>query len=341
MALLFYDSFDMYGTRDEVQQRWDRAILAITQTSFSATAGRFGGGAWRFVNTNGGILEKHTYPNNIDTMIVGFLFEQSSTFASGEILQILSDGEVSCNLRFDGPSRTLSLYRGSGTSTLLESSIIDTKVNRYNLFEFKWKSDPSSGIGVFRVDENTVINFSGNTQAGSITTVNQVQLVGAQPTNIDDFYLCDNTGSINNDFLGDQRIARLAPIADASPNDFTPASGIDNYAMVDEGSVDNDSTYVSGSIADTKDLYNISSIPSTPSDIRAVQVVGSMRRTGSQFKEWTSVISSGIFETDGTAKNAPYSYAQVYDIHEFNPDTSMDWEEAEVNNLLIGGKIIS
>jgi hypothetical protein len=54
---------------------------------------------------------------------------------------------------------------------------------------------------------------------------------GGLSANVDDFYICDNSGSRNNGFLGPIRIYAEVPVANGSPLQWTPSAG-QNYAIV-------------------------------------------------------------------------------------------------------------
>jgi hypothetical protein len=48
-------------------------------------------------------------------------------------------------------------------------------------------------------------------------------------TTIDDFYICNDEGDVNNTFLGNVKVRRALPIADGSENDATPVGGVTGY----------------------------------------------------------------------------------------------------------------
>jgi hypothetical protein len=51
---------------------------------------------------------------------------------------------------------------------------------------------------------------------------------------IDDIYVCDGTGAKNNDFLGPSIVEGILPNAEGTTIQWTPATGTDNSAMVDD-----------------------------------------------------------------------------------------------------------
>ena len=58
-------------------------------------------------------------------------------------------------------------------------------------------------------------------------------------TTIDDFYICNDEGSINNDFLGNVKVRRVIPTGDGSLNQGLPSGGIGyRFMNVDEDFID-------------------------------------------------------------------------------------------------------
>jgi hypothetical protein len=77
---------------------------------------------------------------------------------------------------------------------------------------------------------------------------------------IDDLYVCDGSGSVNNDFLGECRVLTLLPSdGNGSNNDFDTSAGgspADHGAMVNDTTPNDDTDYVSSSTVDHVDSWN-------------------------------------------------------------------------------------
>jgi hypothetical protein len=81
---------------------------------------------------------------------------------------------------------------------------------------------------------------------------------------MDDIYICDNQGSTNNDWLGDSVCVALLPTAEGNQNDFTPSTGVDNSALVDDpDTVANATEYVSSDTNAHQDFYAYEDLPAT------------------------------------------------------------------------------
>ena len=80
--------------------------------------------------------------------------------------------------------------------------------------------------------------------------------------------------------LGESGVAVLYPSADTADADWTPSTGTDHYATVDETTVNGDAGYVASGTVGDLDLYEIGDLPFVPDGIHAVQVTMCARKEG-------------------------------------------------------------
>ena len=97
----------------------------------------------------------------------------------------------------------------------------------------------ASATNVITAYNATTVNsliFSLNTSSGSNNRII-----------LDDVYVCDNTGTANNNFLGDVKIATALPAGNGRVNQFARTGGTasGNYTAVNEVPPDGDTSYVS------------------------------------------------------------------------------------------------
>ena len=90
---------------------------------------------------------------------------------------------------------------------------------------------------------------------------------------IDDVYVTNTSTR-----LGESRVAVLYPSADTAHADWTPSTGTDHYALVDETTVNSDTDYVASGTVGDLDLYEVGDLPFTPESIHAVQVTTCARK---------------------------------------------------------------
>jgi hypothetical protein len=224
--LLFADSFDHYATAD-VLKKWNSSNGSFV--GIGATAGRRGGGAILLPSAgSGATYVVKVLPSSYNTLIVGVAFKLSalSSLNSGNGCQIFSfydNGTVQCTLNVaqDG---TLRVVRGA---TLLGTSAAVITVGTFYYIEFKVTFSTTVGTYDVHVNGSSVLSGSGvNTANAATTTAGQFYLgttgsfLGAPVPTYDDLYICDTSGSTNNNFLGDVRIDCLRPNADGTHSDF-------------------------------------------------------------------------------------------------------------------------
>lgn len=151
----------------------------------------------------------------------------------------------------------------------------------------------------------------------------------------DDLYVCDNTGSNNNTYLGNVRVQALLPNA---PGDRTVWSrlntGLANWQNAININTD-DTLYVFTPNAGDWDLYNVQSLVNSPT-IFGVQVKGSYRQDDATQRFVQNTLKSGTTEAKGAVYATDQTYAYFWDIWELDPDTGVGFTGAEVNALQIG-----
>lgn len=157
----------------------------------------------------------------------------------------------------------------------------------------------------------------------------------------DDVCVNDDTGTINNSWVGNSAIRLLNPTADVS-SDFTPSTGSDNYAMVDDIPPDDDTTYNQSLVSNNIDTFSISSTPSigTGQEINAVQSLV-VARADVDISSLKHILVSSTTTDSGTTETANVSlYELTHKIHDVDPNTSAQWTEANVNAVKVGYEMI-
>lgn len=231
-------------------------------------------------------------------------------------------------------------------------SSIDT--NWYHV-QFKFtKTSGSLGDVDLRVNGvsfggTTGLNFQGNTWNGSswdtvdtATTLNCAIFYTYMPfgspnpsshtvnniIDLDDIYICDGSGSSNNDYLGTAVVEGLVPTGAGTNAQWTPNSG-NNYAAVDDFPSDDDTSYISTTTVNNRDTYVYSNPVNTRSGLRGVMINAEARNIGGG----TPTMSLGNYlsssYTDGSALTVSNSaYEHFYQIQE-GPWTATDVDDAE------------
>lgn len=189
-----------------------------------------------------------------------------------------------------------------------------------------------------RIDGVADLSYSGDTQPGATTAITYVR-VYQYVTGIShyaDSYLDDivfGTG----EWAGDVRFnAALVPSADTTDKDWTPSTGTDNYALVDEVPP-SDTDYVSSETVGNLDLYELSDWTPPGSDYDILFINDWMRANADTVgAEVRSVITSGSTTSNGDAESLTTTATYFLRMLTTDPNTSAAWTATAINDLQIG-----
>jgi hypothetical protein len=338
MSLRFIDSFDHYVSADG-SEKWTSVGSTFT---ISAGNGRRGTSSARGTGTANTAGPRKTLDAEA-TWIVGCAFR--TTFfptLARPIFHLLDTSTIQVDVVCNNDG-TLSVRRGA--STVLGTTTFALSTNVYHFIEFKCTISDASGIAVLRVDGDTKLNLSSvDTKQTSNATVNSIEITPnsnwGSTVDIDDVYICDNQGSTNNDFLGDCRVDCLLPNADGSNSQFTPSTGSDHYALVDDASPDDDTTYLSHSTSGQKDTWNFANLTAlTSPSIKGVQLNLTAKKDDAGSRLLKPVVKSGSTTSSGSSQGLSTDYLQFAQIYETDPDTSAAWTESGVNSAEFGAEV--
>jgi hypothetical protein len=87
---------------------------------------------------------------------------------------------------------------------------------------------------VSQTNIDTKLTSDANVDRIRFGTFNSTGSGSDEGNRITDLYVCDDSGSVNNTFLGPVRVLSLHPDADGDDEDWTLSSGTDSYALVNE-----------------------------------------------------------------------------------------------------------
>jgi hypothetical protein len=354
MTLCFIDGFETndYITKyDEYQN-----VAYIT--------GRNGQGLYV---QNGGSdrLRKRLKPaDEHATLIVGRAFRSStgtvgdpSAWVSGGAfwgngMCFMSDEGVTPHISINlaGNNGTIQVTRGLQNGTVLGSwAWPSPSYSDWIYLEAKVVLHDSAGSVEVKMNGTTVINLTGiDTKNGGTKTVFDSVGIGAPQTEngvhnlIDDLYICNGAGSVNNDFLGDVAVETRYPNGNGSSSQFVGSDGnsTDNYLLVDEANAPNLADYVEATTSGYKDLYAIQDLVRTSGPILGVQVTDHVKNSDSGAVSARTRIKSGATEAAGDTVAMTTTWKTMRDVWELNPDGSVAWNIAAVNALEAGVEVV-
>lgn len=344
MALLWMDGLDGYSSISDVYG----FTYAGSAMTFGTTTGRFGGGAI-FMGDVGQLIIPA--PSGLE-IFVGFAINMADSRNSDNIIVSAksvgaSDSGIEVAFTFNPVTGTLKIWRGQ-LNTLLATATITVPLNdgNWRWLDFHMLIDGSTGAAEMWVDGTSVISVTGaNTMRNGGITALLGPVIGSVAVNtphshVDDIVVVDTSGSHNNARIGDSKIEVLQPSSDASPNNGTPSTGTDHFAVVEKTTWDAGAEFVT--ITNTsaqEERFGFADLGSTPSSISAVQTVNYSQKTdtGSASLE-TKLVSSGTSVTGGSVPLGT-AYARSAMIFELDPHTSAPWTAAAVN-AVTGGVVV-
>ena len=207
--------------------------------------------------------------------------------------------------------------------------------------------DDAAGAVELRVNGVTVVSLTGvNTAATLNIETSQVALLGGSQktglnvdfgvtTDFDDYFIADDTGAYNNDFIGDRRVLTLFPNADTATEQWIPSTGSDSYAMINEADPDDETSYILCGPNDVGDQsqFELEDLPAEVSAVSGIMVVDRSRKTDAGPGNINTTVVSGA----STAVTADHVMTEAYtyrkNVIEQDPGTSLPFTPTEVNNL--------
>ena len=222
MALIFIDGFDHYATATEFDRKYLSTNGAVQDTADQRT----GLGCCKITGNTGNIIIQ--VPAK-DEYVVGFAIKLNSPTASAsegliDFYEDESSAEVQASLRYTGDKR-FRVDRGIGGGSV----ILGTSTDQFDLhdgwhyLEFKVLVHDTLGTYEVKLDEETILSATGVDTKNANAEANEIKHIHIQgievvnnATFIDDLYVCDTTGTNNNDFLGDIEVTTIFPKADVA-----------------------------------------------------------------------------------------------------------------------------
>jgi hypothetical protein len=330
MTLLFMDGFDHYATADQ-PAKWNgdtgyrHSIVA---------AGRYGGNCMR-VTDNGGFTSISIPAKT--TLIAGFAHRFSNSGVASTICIFNESGSEQCSVRTDA-SNHLTVQRGG---TVLATSSIGLTANAWYYIEFK-ATIGNSGSYEVRVNKAVVISGTGDTQNTGNAYATEVRLqANRNPSNTDydDFYLCDDQGSVNNDYLGDVRVDAYYADGNGATSNLvgSDADSTNNYQLIDEATPAT-ADYVGSATPGDKDTYTFGDI-SGSGTIYGVQILPYAAKSDAGSRSIKTIArSSGGTEEDGPEQSLGDTPSYLPDVRETKPGGG-SWAPSDFNGAQFGVKV--
>lgn len=346
MALDFFTGFEGYTTSLLTSGIWTASSGATVQSSVVLT----GSQSCRLDSSVSYVYKSGL--SNAATRIVGFRYRCSSSPSEARAICTLSDGvpttagncQVSLVLNTD---LTLGVYRNRAiTSTggtqlgSNSSSALSAATNYY--IELVVTVDNTVGTVDVFVNGSTTgwISLTGqDTQQTANAYANAFGLgCSANGNNqyVDDVYCISGSGSAPTTRRGDSKVlASLPAVGNGSLTAWTPSTGSDHGAMVDDTTPDSDTTYNEGTAATYTDSY-VGTALGGSGTVHGVVLRNFLKKTDAGTCDTRNLVRIGSTNYYGSVENLSTSYLYYNTIWATSPATGDAWTVSAIDAMQRG-----
>ena len=195
-----------------------------------------------------------------------------------------------------------------------------------------------SGAIQSKIDGVADLNYSGDTKPATATTITKVEFHQTGSVSHNPSFYIDDLTIATGGWIGDVRYdAVLVPTADTAQKEWTPSTGSDNYALVDEVPP-SDVDYVSAGSTGYKDLYALANWSPAESTYQVEFLVDWIRakKGTAADQQIRSVVLSGTTESSGGSIALSTTYRYYQRLLTTDPDTSAVWDTTGIDALQVG-----
>lgn len=344
MALLFMEGWDWAGDYSDLV--YSQNFGANRYDGYFTIDTGYGGvgKCLRMDESSRAIFSVGTLTN--PTVVIGAAFQIFSAFytTSRMIRFMNSEGAQACIQCYtDG---YIKVFRGdyNGTQVAVTDDPVVT-LSTWHYLEVKMYFHNSAGYVIVKIDGDEVINETGLDLIYQTTeTVEFIEFWSNYNAVAywDDIYCCDDSGTKNNDWLGQCQVKTLSPSSAGNYSQFTPSGEASNYLCVDDiGGVDGDTTYVGSNVAGEIDTYDFDDLAITGGQVFAVGVQPCVRLDEGGQRTYKAMVRIGSTDYPCSGeKLAMLEYRSNMWYMEDSP-AGGDWTEAGVNEAEFGVKLMT
>ena len=261
-----------------------------------------------------------------------------------------------CQFRTGGNANMLTLgisstgriqaRAGGRGGTLIGQSEQIIRAGAYQHIEARWERGVVNGSLEVRVNGRTRLNLIDiDTTNGLDQDCEQIFYgLGGLPktgapdyVDMDDLFIWDDQGDTNNDFIGDKKCYTRFPNADGAENDWTPISGSNRFAMLDNVPPQDASEYIYAVGNQSFNERQTVQLANFPAEIVAVAGVVTYTRLWKTDAGDAGVqvgLISGASEAQGAEHALDQSPGYYQDVFEVDPATSSPWTLGALNAML-------
>ena len=331
MALLFATGFE---TNSDLVRYFD---AADTRFSIVSSPRRNGNYALRGFYQGGDVTKR--IPGGVSTAISGVALYSATIRYDQYFLGFAnSANNMNVELRVNTLGR---LYVSIRQGAAYYGTNVSTAAHHWYYVEMKVYCASSGGYVIVRLNGVEILNVSGINTAYNSGNPNteRFRISGEDAFFFDDWYICDNSGTKNNDFLGDIKVLSYTPSRNGSHIDFSPVGATSNYQAVNEALQNSDTNYVTQSGIGMYDLYGFTA-PSISGSLLGIQQTVTARKDDSGTRFIKLIGSYGSNNAESSSISLLDSYRTYFNIYESRIGTNEDWSFNDLNSAEFGFKIV-
>lgn len=347
MSLLWLEGFDwLDNTRSDgmaaIQTQMQHKFGPLAFTAYGngdVVPGRHGGSAMAFATSNSQYMFTRVLQEaEAETSkggVAGWAMKTGTNVIGHYLMVVRRADSWNFNVRCTNGTGELTLYYS--TNSYAGSFGYSLRPNSWYYIEVKWicKNSPDGEV-YLRINGEDIASFTGidlyygNTSQTGWDNVGWYNVYNNYDHIIDDMYVCNLSGSINNNWLGDIIVRTRVPNGDASVA-MTKSGGATNYENVDNApfaAAFEDTSYVESGTATTKDLYDYQNLETEDASAAIVgaSIESITRATAPNIVSAKTKIKSGVTEIGKTTQNFMWDeYGYMIDIQETDPNTGSAW----------------
>lgn len=275
-----------------------------------------------------------------NTLIAGYAFYQGNLGGEMSFFFQNANGAQQCTLESNA-NGSIQVIDWSTNGTIIGTTAPNVlSAGKFYYIEVK-VTTIQGGTMVLRVDGIVVLTATGNFAVNGLNGSDGFFLCSGG-NYYDDFYLLDDTGGVNDDFLGPVQIFAIYPDENETPLEFTPLAGA-NFSEVNQNPPPDDAAYVFAGAPGSIDQYHYTvSGPTEAYEIKFVQHSLCCKLDAAGSHTVGSQINATTLNTCKVGNNtvgANYAYALFpWDL---NPNTGAAFQPADFATTFVGPNITS
>ena len=342
MALLWFDGFESYSQGSDLNKASYFFNSSATPADMLNSSGEARTGLKCLRGTWNDWLWRSFGLLYTEVRILGFAVKFSNWYLA-DFWRAVNSTTTVLSLTYEA-SGQISIRRGS---TTLGTTTAVLATNTWYYLEFKFTLEDSCSIDcILKINGSTEITLAAGTDTRNGTSLAEIpEMMGftfngsSRYAYFDDLYLCDSTGSVNNDFLGPVSIETLKPNGNGTTSDWDGSDGnqVNNYLQVDEDEIGG-SDYIEAQNINEVDLFTYEDASASVATLHGVKVVSYLEKTTTAPNTIAHVCRSNSTNYTSDDLAVPEGDSTVFSIWDTDPDTSSAWTPSTFNSAEFGVK---